>query len=470
MVLESFIIHTSRQNMKPFILLSASEPIEDEHLVIIDLFKAGLQRFHLRKPNFSDIDYAYYLAQIPSEYWSHIVLHHHHHLAVQLGLGGVHWTEKNRAGKSKAELAKLAADYRAEGLTISAAVHNLSDLEVVGDLCDYVLISPVFDSLSKQNYLANSELNVQKWQSKTKAKLIALGGIQNTTIPQALAKGFDGVAVLGAIWNKAEKAIDTYHQLQQTLQQTTPVPSNYTRPCVLTIAGHDPSAGAGLTADLKAFEQLKTYGLSVCTALTVQTDRVFTSVEWVNRELIFTQTKLLIDHFEVEVVKIGLIEDWTVLDELLPLLKGKKIILDPILSASAGFDFHQFSDQEQLFQLLSKLTLLTPNRHEILQLLPIKSAEIAAQQLSQHCSILLKGGHNETAKGRDELWKDGRQVAVFEAQQIATSGKHGSGCVLSASIAAALAKGENLEAACRLGKIYTERFLTSNDELLGYHS
>lgn len=459
----------TRQLFMKLIVLSSPTSVHNEHQIVIQLFEAGLQWFHLRKPDFSDIDYAHYLAAIPTEYWSRVVLHHHHHLAVQLGLGGVHWTEKSRVGKRKEQLTTLAADYRAEGLQISAAVHDLNDLELLNDVCDYVLISPVFDSLSKKNYPANPNLDIQQWTSTTKVKLIALGGIQAATIPKALAKGFDGVAALGMIWNVPEKAVDNYEKLDQTLHKTNHTIPFVPRPYVLTIAGHDPSAGAGLTADLKTFEQWQTYGLSVCTALTVQTDTTFVSVDWVKKEAILAQMKVLLNRFEVGVVKIGLLEDWLILEKLLPLLKGKKIILDPILSASAGFDFHQLSDTKKLFQLLAQLTLLTPNRNELLELLPSKNAQTAAKKLSQYCAILLKGGHNEQAKGRDELWQNGELIAVFEAQQLAKVGKHGSGCVLSASIAAALAKGKDLETACQSGKNYTAQFLNSNDLLLGYH-
>ncbi|MEM1325181.1 MAG: bifunctional hydroxymethylpyrimidine kinase/phosphomethylpyrimidine kinase [Bacteroidota bacterium] len=452
------------------IILSPPTLLPNEQQIVIQLFEVGLERFHLRKPDFSDIDIATYLSQIPMEYWNRIVLHSHHELTVQLGLGGVHWTERDRKEKSREELQALAADYRAEGLQISAAVHNLNDLNVLGDICDYVLISPVFDSISKTNYAANDQLSLEKWQGKVDAKLIALGGISNQTFPQAITKGFDGVAALGFIWQTPNQAIERFQQLQSAFQNPSKNSISSARPYVLTIAGHDPSGGAGLTADVKTFEQFQAYGLSVCTALTVQTDERFEQVEWVASDLIIRQSQILLSRFPIEVVKIGLVESWGTLEQILEMLKDQKIILDPILSTSTGFDFHSESSQITFQRILPQLTLLTPNREEILQLAPtISTPEEAAQQLSQHCLILLKGGHNEEDLGKDELWKNGKCVAVFEAQQIAKIGKHGSGCVLSASIAAALAKGQSLIEACRSAKQYTEAFLNSNGTLLGYH-
>jgi hydroxymethylpyrimidine kinase/phosphomethylpyrimidine kinase len=453
------------------IILSPPTLVPNEHQVVVDLLEAGLERFHLRKPGFSDLDYATYLASIPMKFWSRIVLHGHHELAVQLGLGGIHWTEQSKKGKSKIQLQQLAQDYRAEGLHISAAIHDLKDLNMVGDICDYVLISPVFDSISKPDYSANSELGIQNWSRKISADLIALGGISTTTARQAIAKGFDGVAALGFIWESVDQAVERFQQLEKTLQNIPQAPTLSVRPYVLSIAGHDPSAGAGLSADLKTFEQWQTYGLSVCTALTIQTDRDFKSVHWVEDAVVLEQLSVLLNRFEVKVVKVGLVKNWLLLENIIDALNDQEIILDPILSASAGFDFHSESSQATFQQILPKLTLLTPNREEILKVIPnASSPEDAAAQLSQHCAILLKGGHHNAALGRDELWKDGACVATFEAQQIAKSGKHGSGCVLSASIAAALAKGKELATACEEAKRYIEVFLSSNDELLGYHA
>lgn len=453
-------------NKDAIILLSPPQNVDGELEQLIQLFEAGLQRFHLRKPNFSDIDLAQYLAQIPSNYWSRIILHQHYHLAVQLGLGGIHLTERSRKDRSLQELIQLISDFKAEGLAVSAAIHTLDDLSILGNLCDYVLISPVFDSISKSEYKANPHLNVNSWKSKVSAKLIALGGIQPDTFPVVKAKGFDGVAVLGYIWQQPNLALEKYNTLLETpfetLDKTKP-----TRPFVLTIAGHDPSAGAGLTADIKAFEQNEVYGLSVCTALTVQDDQSFTAVEWMDQSIIIQQIDILKQRFDIRVVKIGLIENWQVLEKVVALFGHTLIIFDPILKASAGFEFHKGFP---VLDLLKKIHLITPNQEEILKILPASSAQESAQQLSQYCAVLLKGGHSKEQFAKDQLWQQGALIATFSPNQIAKSGKHGSGCVLSAAIAAQLARGEDIKTACQLGKQYVERFLNSNETLLGYHT
>jgi len=448
------------------VVLSSPEAIEQEQTVVIQLFEAGLQRFHLRKPDYSDIDYAKWLSFLPRMYWNRVVLHHHYHLAEQLGLGGVHLTEESRKNSSPSDLLARIEDFRAEGLRVSAAIHQVEALEFLGQWCDYLLVSPVFDSISKSNYTANPNLEVKNWKHKVKAQLFGLGGVQANNVPLLLEKGYDGAAVLGYIWTHPEKAVAHLQALDSGFD-VPPIVLPETRPYSLSIAGHDPSAGAGLTADLKTMEQLGTYGLSVCTAITIQNDKQFEKVHWVLPDLLLQQIQVLQQRFEWKAVKIGLIQNWQVLAQLIVQFEDTPIVFDPIFSASAGFEFHRGFDA---FEVLKKITLITPNHLEIQQLIPNETPENGAKILSQYCAVLLKGGHSDTRLGWDELWQNGERIATFAPQQTAIHSKHGSGCVLSAAIAAYLAKGKSLTAACGLAKQYVEKFLTSNDTLLGYHN
>ncbi len=244
------------------------------------------------------------------------------------------------------------------------------------------------------------------------------------------------------------------------------------RPIALSIAGFDPSAGAGILADIKTFESCSVYGLGVCSALTVQNDVDFKSVNWVSEKEIIAQINVLLERFDVDFVKIGIIENWSILTEIIFHLKDYneqiQIVLDPVLRSSTGFDLQKKIDFMQLGAVLQNITLLTPNWQEVEQLAK-QSAKTAVQMLSTMCPILLKGGHRKDALGKDELWNHGILKSTYEAKQIAKSGKHGSGCVLSSAITAYLAQGYKLMTACKKGKQYTEQFLNSNDTLLGYH-
>ena len=244
------------------------------------------------------------------------------------------------------------------------------------------------------------------------------------------------------------------------------------RPYALTIAGFDPSAGAGVLADVKTLEANDVYGLAACTALTVQNDVAFERVSWVSLPDILDQVRLLLARFQVGFVKIGLIESLLVLQELISWLKARspamQIVWDPVLKATAGYEFHPQPDAALLQSICVELALLTPNQPEALRLWPATDALAAAQHLNAWCPVLLKGGHASGRLATDVLLAAGEHHE-FSTPRLPHGAKHGSGCVLSAAVLAQLAKGRNLVEACRMGKAYTTTFLASNDTLLGYH-
>ena len=245
------------------------------------------------------------------------------------------------------------------------------------------------------------------------------------------------------------------------------------RPFVLSIAGFDPSGGAGITADLKTFEAYKVQGLGICTAITYQNDAEFDGLVWQSKEQIQAQLESLLRKFKIETAKIGLIENLETLNWVVDFLKEHnpkiRIIWDPILKASAGFTFHENLDKAELEKLCWKLFMITPNWPEMEQLAPGMEAKKGAEQFSQFCNVYLKGGHNEVQKGRDFLYQENK-VQPFRPKKISEFGKHGSGCVLSAAITALVAKEYPLQKACLKAKNYVSRYLNSNPTLLGHHS
>lgn len=247
-----------------------------------------------------------------------------------------------------------------------------------------------------------------------------------------------------------------------------------TRPYVLSIAGTDPSGGAGVFADLKTLEANRVQGLGVVSAITCQSDQEFFGVDWVPAGHILAQAKAVLQRFPVEVVKVGLIQDLEVLQAVLDFLladnPGRQVIWDPILQASAGFVFHGEPAAPLFGQVLPRLCLVTPNVPEVQQLAPAAGPEESARALSRHCHVLLKGGHRVDQPGRDQLYLSSGSRYVYRPQPARVTPKHGSGCVLSAAIAANLALGYPLHKAVLRAKQYTTRFLSSNPSLLGYHA
>lgn len=251
------------------------------------------------------------------------------------------------------------------------------------------------------------------------------------------------------------------------------------RPFVLSIAGFDPSNGAGLTADVKTFEALKVYGLSVCTSNTIQNDIDFVFSHWVDFDVIKAQLEVLFKRFKVEFVKIGIVQNWEMLNIIIDMVLDQnrdiKIVVDPVLKSSSGFSFHNASiaswmkTEKQFEEILNKIYLLTPNYREIEHLFPDKNVDETIQAIRSKTNLLLKGGHRKNEVGKDELYtKDGKYYAL-QPKRKDISEKHGSGCVLSSAILAHLALGFSLHKACFKGKRYVEKVLSSNKNLLGYH-
>ncbi|MEI6865635.1 bifunctional hydroxymethylpyrimidine kinase/phosphomethylpyrimidine kinase [Flavicella sp.] len=242
---------------------------------------------------------------------------------------------------------------------------------------------------------------------------------------------------------------------------------------ILSIAGFDPSSGAGVTSDIKTFEAHGLYGLSVCTAITIQNDVDFKQCIWISIKVIISQIETLFDRFKISVVKIGIVESWQTLSLLLERLHELnpeiKIVLDPIFKASAGFDFHTKENQNLLAAIWKKCYLITPNYDEIKSISPEKSIDDTIEYISGFTNIYLKGGHREDKKGWDELYHSGIVMINIPPNIEKTIEKHGSGCVLSSSLASNLSEEIELEDAARNAKYYTEEFLNSNESLLGLH-
>lgn len=243
------------------------------------------------------------------------------------------------------------------------------------------------------------------------------------------------------------------------------------RPFVMSIAGYDPSGGAGLLADIKTFEQLKVQGLGVCTAMTIQTGSECLNLEWQPLETIVSSIDILMKSYPVKVLKIGVVKDAEFLNEIILTIKANhpeaKIIWDPVLKSTSEFSFFDLKTIPQLKNVIQQIDLLTPNYNEYKILLENHVFQVG----DSSCSVLIKGGHRENQLGTDILFEKEKEISIKPNDTAsAFHPKHGSGCVLSSAIAGYLAKGENVEQACRKGKSYIEKFLTSNPTLLGFHS
>ena len=192
------------------ILISPLDDYENEIGVLHQLFALGLEFFHLRKPNYSEARLRAFILQINANYRNRIVLHSHHHLAKDMMLKGVHFNSK--VGMNQ----QMEVE---EGLQKSASCHSFEQIKSVSMRhMKYVFLSPVFDSISKDGYLSPFSINdiATFFQTPQSPKTIALGGIDKLNISKCKDMGFDGVALMGAVWN-SKQAIKNFLDCQRQL-------------------------------------------------------------------------------------------------------------------------------------------------------------------------------------------------------------------------------------------------------------
>lgn len=241
---------------------------------------------------------------------------------------------------------------------------------------------------------------------------------------------------------------------------------------ILSIAGFDPCSGAGITSDIKTIEAHKGYALGVITANTLQTENNFLKCIWIDKNVILEQINLLFNTYKINFVKIGIIENWHILLEIINLIleknKNVKILWDPILKSETGYCFNE-KNNKILDEILSKIFIFVPNYLE-LKTISKDNTDDFLREKSKITNIFLKGGHRtDNKRYYDYLYSKEGSIYHFKPKKISKYLKHGSGCVISSSICTNLAVGFSLIQSCLKAKRYTENFLNSNKTLLGFH-
>jgi hydroxymethylpyrimidine/phosphomethylpyrimidine kinase len=223
-------------------------------------------------------------------------------------------------------------------------------------------------------------------------------------------------------------------------------------PVALTIAGSDPSGGAGIQADLKTFSALGAYGTSVITALTAQNTRGVTGVHLVPAEFVTEQLHTLVADVRIDAIKIGMLSTPEVAEAVGDFLREfpcDVVVLDPVMVATSGDRLLSPDAEEAVRRLLPLASLITPNVHEAAVLLGTQPATDLDQVRRQAAAlidagarrVLLKGGHlvnRPGASGDDavDLLAEPGAVHELTAPRIVTRNTHGTGCTLSSAIAA----------------------------------
>lgn len=290
-------------------------------------------------------------------------------------------------------------------------------------------------------------------------------------------------------------------------------------PTVLSIAGSDPSGGAGIQGDIKTIFAEGCYGMGVVTGLTVQNTLGVSDVMPVPTDFLYRQIDEVISDIKPEATKIGMIVSAEQVDVIVGLIKRhslENVIVDPVIAPTSGA---AFASEEVMKSMIEKLfplsTLVTPNLPEAKRICEIigyqnlkleddgqmqaqakfqsqiktqvqsqsqfqsqtlihgNSANQSAPELACFigqrcgCSVLIKGGHAEGSSATDYLWTASDEnmmgcTTEFIGDRVETTSSHGTGCALSSSIAANMAKGHTLEAAIEIGKGYVTSALKSD--------
>lgn len=246
-------------------------------------------------------------------------------------------------------------------------------------------------------------------------------------------------------------------------------------PNVLTIAGVDPSGGAGIAADLKAFSAQGAYGMCVVTALTAQNTRAVTGVRLIEPAFVAEQIDAVFADVRVDAVKIGMIGTAEIAAAVAAALRrhaARHVVIDPVMIAKSGDRLLAEAAVEAMRTLLLPLAeVVTPNLPEaaVLAGMPeprdlagMRAAAMAIAALGP-ASVLVKGGHLDGPQSID-VFLDGDIVTELRAPRIATKNTHGTGCTLSAAIAALLPRMDRLEAV-RAAKDYLTGALAAADDL-----
>ncbi|MCC9063105.1 thiamine phosphate synthase [Flavobacterium piscisymbiosum] len=191
------------------IVITNPSSIANEINIIESLFEEGLSLLHIRKPDFSELEMARFIHQIRLEFRSKLALHNHHQLAENFRINRIHFSEKDR---------RNSFSINPDQKTLSTSTHAIEEFNSLENDFDYAFLSPVFTSISKENYHPKTNLfEALKRRTNYKTKVIALGGIDAKNIKETLENGFDDVALLGTIWNN-KNPIKQFKLCQQIAQ------------------------------------------------------------------------------------------------------------------------------------------------------------------------------------------------------------------------------------------------------------
>jgi len=201
------------------IVFSSHNSFHSEPRQVVKMFEHGLETFHLRKPEFTTKNLADYLDLIPIKFHNRIVIHSHHKLAKKFDLKGVHFSRVHRNKKYNTKSKYLLFRLKFGNILITRSCHKIHKLEENPKRYAYVFLSPIYESISKDAHGGLfSERHLAKALATKKRKVFALGGVEKSKFKELKELGFEGVALLGAIWNTEQDPLSAFKEAQETIK------------------------------------------------------------------------------------------------------------------------------------------------------------------------------------------------------------------------------------------------------------
>ena len=240
---------------------------------------------------------------------------------------------------------------------------------------------------------------------------------------------------------------------------------------VMTIAGLDPSAGAGVLADIKTISAFGCFGVAAITSLTLQNTQGVFGAYHQTREAVRGQLEPLFDDFDIAAIKTGMLPTRDVIEEVAEAISArsiKHVVVDTVVRSTSGYDLIDDRALASLIDLLFPLaSLVTPNRAEAERITgseinDLSQMEQAARKIFSlgPRAVLIKGGDIKSEKATD-LFIDSSGSVIFSSERVNSTNTHGTGCTLSAALACLLASGHPLHAGLPIAKQYIVEAITN---------
>lgn len=245
-------------------------------------------------------------------------------------------------------------------------------------------------------------------------------------------------------------------------------------PVVMTVAGFDPSAGAGVLADIKTISAFGCYGIAAVTSVTLQNTQMIAGASHQMPASLRQQMSLLFDDFDVAAIKTGMLPTEEIVKEVATLVSGKRlhVVVDPVLKSTSGQELADERATEALVKYLMPLSsVLTPNVTEAQRLSGIvirdrRSMEQAATELRSRGAgaVLITGGDSESDTCLDMLLDD-QGVVIFDSHRVQSPHTHGTGCSFASAIACLMACGRSLRDSIPIAKRYVTQAILHAPQL-----